>query len=76
VARLVEKRESRSILQDKSREFIVRTAEDFYVSLGFPRLPEVFWQKSDLFRSRKHHCARRNTTPSAWHIDREATCVR
>ncbi|MCE9520962.1 MAG: M2 family metallopeptidase [Alphaproteobacteria bacterium] len=31
---------------------MARTAEDFYVSLGMPKLPESFWQKSMLTRPR------------------------
>jgi peptidyl-dipeptidase A len=55
----------------KSRESIVRTAEDFYVSLGFPRLPESFWQKSDLYPVDKASPRKKNSHASAWHIDRE-----
>ena len=57
--------------KDKSREFIVRTAEDFYVSLGFPRLPESFWQKSDLFPVDRGSSRKKNSHASAWHIDGE-----
>ena len=31
---------------------MTRTAEDFYVSLGFPKLPEAFWKKSLLTQPR------------------------
>src|SRR5205085_12207776 len=55
----------------KSREFIVRTAEDFYVSLGFPRLPEGFWKKSDLYPVEKNSPRKKNSHASAWHIDGE-----
>jgi peptidyl-dipeptidase A len=55
----------------KSREFIVRTAEDFYVSLGLPRLPESFWQESDLFPVDKGSPRKKNSHASAWHIDGE-----
>jgi peptidyl-dipeptidase A len=57
--------------KDKSRDFIVRTAEDFYVSLGFPRLPESFWQKSDLFPVDRGSPRKKNSHASAWHIDGE-----
>jgi peptidyl-dipeptidase A len=33
-------------------EKMTRTAEDFYTSLGFPKLPESFWQKSLLKQPR------------------------
>jgi peptidyl-dipeptidase A len=55
----------------KSREFIMRTAEDFYVSLGFPRLPESFWQSSDLYPVDKASPRKKNSHASAWHIDGE-----
>jgi peptidyl-dipeptidase A len=58
--------------KNKSRELIVRTAEDFYVSLGFPRLPESFWQKSDLFPVDKGSPRKKNSHASAWHIDGES----
>jgi peptidyl-dipeptidase A len=31
---------------------MTKTAEDFYTSIGFPKLPESFWQKSMLTRPR------------------------
>ena len=68
---LVESANLDPFFKNKSREFIVRTAEDFYVSLGFPRLPEVFWQKSDLFPVEKTSLRKKNSHASAWHIDRE-----
>jgi peptidyl-dipeptidase A len=55
----------------KTREFIVRTAEDFYVSLGFPRLPDNFWKKSDLYPVEKNSPRKKNAHASAWHIDGE-----
>jgi len=56
----------------KSPEFIVRTAEDFYVSLGFPRLPEIFWKRSDLFPVPSNSPRKKNTHATAWHIDGES----
>jgi peptidyl-dipeptidase A len=32
--------------KDYSPKEMVRSAEDFYVSLGMPRLPETFWERS------------------------------
>jgi peptidyl-dipeptidase A len=55
----------------KSREFIVRSAEDFYVSLGFPRLPDSFWKKSDLYPVDRGSARKKNAHASAWHIDGE-----
>jgi len=60
------------LFKNKSPEFIVRTAEDFYVSLGFPRLPEVFWKKSDLFPVPANSPRKKNAHATAWHIDGES----
>ncbi len=59
------------LFKGKSPEFIVRTAEDFYVSLGFPRLPEVFWKKSDLYPVPPNSPRKKNAHATAWHIDGE-----
>ena len=36
------------LFRGRTREWVVRQAESFYVSMGFPKLPESFWLKSDL----------------------------
>lgn len=69
---LVENTSLDPFFKAKSREFIVRTAEDFYVSLGFPRLPASFWEKSDLYPVDKGSTRKKNSHASAWHIDGEA----
>jgi peptidyl-dipeptidase A len=45
---------------------ITRSAESFYVSLGFPKLPDTFWQRSLLTKpaDRDVQCH-----ASAWHMD-------
>jgi peptidyl-dipeptidase A len=68
---LVENTSLDPFFKAKSREYIMRTAEDFYVSLGFSRLPESFWQKSDLYPVDKTSARKKNSHASAWHIDRE-----
>jgi peptidyl-dipeptidase A len=55
----------------KPRELMVRSAEDFYVSLGFPRLPDSFWKKSDLYPVDRGSPRKKNAHASAWHIDGE-----
>jgi peptidyl-dipeptidase A len=57
------------LFSGKNADFIMRTAEDFYVSLGFPRLPESFWKKSDLFPVPASSARKKNAHASAWHID-------
>ena len=52
-------------------EWITRTAEDFYVGLGFPRLPQTFWAKSDLYPVPPGDKRKKNTHASCWHMDLE-----
>jgi peptidyl-dipeptidase A len=66
---LVESANLDPFFKNKSREFIVRTAEDFYVSLGFARLPESFWQKSDLYPVERASQRKKNSHASAWDLD-------
>ena len=56
-------------LKDKSPEWIVKQGEEFYVSLGFPRLPQSFWDKSSLYPApAKMRNIRKITTlrPGTW----------
>jgi peptidyl-dipeptidase A len=53
----------------KPREFITEQAERFYTSLGFPRLPRSFWEKSDLYPADPRSGRKKNSHASAWHID-------
>ena len=58
-------------LKDKSPEWVVRQGEDFYVSLGFPRLPQTFWEKSSLYPAPADAKYKKNNHASAWHLDLE-----
>ena len=53
----------------KTREYITESAERFYVSLGFPKLPQSFWDKSDLYPADPKSGRKKNSHASAWHID-------
>ncbi len=53
----------------RSAEWVVRQAEAFYVSMGFPKLPPVFWEKSDLYPVPEGSARKKNTHASAWDID-------
>jgi peptidyl-dipeptidase A len=57
---------------DKSPEWIVKTAESFYTSLGRPPLPASFWAKSDLYPVKPPDPRKKNTHASCWHIDLES----
>ncbi len=48
---------------------IVESAQAFYVSMGFPQLPQSFWEKSDLWALPAGAARKKNTHASAWHID-------
>jgi peptidyl-dipeptidase A len=56
-------------LRDKSAEWIVKQGEQFYVSLGFPPLPESFWERSSLYPLPADAPYKKNTHASAWHLD-------
>lgn len=56
-------------LKSKDREWITRQGERFYVSIGFPQLPESFWTKSDLYPAPANASYKKNNHASAWHMD-------
>jgi len=58
-----------SALATKSAEWIVREGENFYKSLGFPALPETFWEKSSLYPYPADSSVKKNNHASAWHLD-------
>lgn len=56
-------------LAAKGPEWLVQQAERFYVSLGFPRLPASFWERSSLYPVPPDAAFKKNTHASAWHVD-------
>lgn len=60
-----------SALKHKDAEWIAHQGEKFYVSIGFPALPETFWTKSSLYPVSKDAGYKKNTHASAWHMDLE-----
>jgi peptidyl-dipeptidase A len=56
-------------LKSKTPEWIVRQAEQFYISLGFPALPKSFYEKSSLYQLPPGTAYKKNTHASAWHLD-------
>ena len=66
---LVEETSLDPLFKGASPESIVKSAETFYVSLGFPRLPATFWEKSDLYPVPPGLSRKKNAHASAWHID-------
>jgi len=55
--------------KEKSPEWIVKTAEQFYTGLGFPKLPDTFWSRSDLYPVKPGEARKKNTHASCWHVD-------
>ncbi len=53
----------------RTAEFVVRSSEDFYKSLGFPALPASFYEKSSLYPLAANSPFKKNTHASAWHLD-------
>ncbi|MCO6499530.1 MAG: M2 family metallopeptidase [Vicingus serpentipes] len=56
-------------IEEKGAEWIVKTGEDFYVSLGFDKLPPSFYEKSSLYPVPEGADYKKNTHASAWHLD-------
>jgi peptidyl-dipeptidase A len=67
---LVEAVDLDPLFRNKTPQWIVEQAERFYVSLGMPKLPKSFWEKSDLYQLPPDSKRKKNTHASAWHIDR------
>ncbi len=57
------------LFRGSTPESIVKSAENFYVSLGFSRLPATFWERSDLYPVPPGVGRKKNTHASAWDID-------
>ncbi|MFQ5650935.1 MAG: M2 family metallopeptidase [bacterium] len=57
------------LYKDKTAEWILETAEDFYVSIGFDTLNQNFWQNSDLYPVPAGEARKKNNHASAWHLD-------
>ncbi|MBI2948786.1 MAG: M2 family metallopeptidase [Verrucomicrobia bacterium] len=55
--------------KDRTPEWIVKTAEQFYVGLGFSPLPASFWSASDLYPVKAGDSRKKNTHASCWHLD-------
>ncbi len=56
-------------LEKWTKEKIVKTAEQFYVGLGFSPLPESFWKKSDLYPVGPAETRKKNSHAWCMHID-------
>ena len=68
---LVEAANIDKYFEGRKPEWIVKIAEQFYTGLGFPSLPDSFWQKSDLYPVPPNEKRKKNTHASCWHVDLE-----
>ena len=55
--------------KDRTGDWIIKTAEQFYTGLGFKPLPASFWTKSDLYPVPAGDPRKKNTHASCWHVD-------
>jgi peptidyl-dipeptidase A len=58
-------------LSKKTPQWIAHQAEDFYISLGFPELPQSFYEQSSLYALEPNSGYKKNTHASAWHINND-----
>ncbi|HJT80604.1 MAG TPA: M2 family metallopeptidase [Chthoniobacterales bacterium] len=56
---------------DRKPDWIAKTAEQFYISLGFSPLPDSFWKKSDLYPVPANDSRKKNTHAWCFHLDLE-----
>jgi peptidyl-dipeptidase A len=68
---LIEEASLDSYFKGAKAETIVKSAESFYTSLGFPPLPDSFWKTSDLYPLEATAARKKNAHASAWHVDHE-----
>jgi peptidyl-dipeptidase A len=66
---LVEAANLDKYFKDRKREWIIKTAEQFYTGLGFTALPQSFWERSDLYPLPPDSKRKKNTHASCWHVD-------
>jgi peptidyl-dipeptidase A len=57
------------VLKMKDAEWIMQQGERFYLSLGFSKLPQSFWEKSSLYPLPDNANYKKNNHASAWHMD-------
>lgn len=60
-----------SYFEKRDPAWVTKTAEQFWVGIGFPNLPASFWTKSDLFPAKPGENRLKNSHASCWHVDLE-----
>ncbi|WP_146180104.1 M2 family metallopeptidase [Opitutus sp. ER46] len=66
---LVEAADLTPFFKDRTPEFIIKSAEQFYTGIGFKPLPASFWTKSDLYPVPAGDPRKKNTHASCWHVN-------
>ncbi len=66
---IVESIDLDGLYKGKSAEWVVKTAENFYVSMGFDSLNQNFWKNSNLYPVPAGEAREKNNHASAWHLD-------
>lgn len=56
-------------LEEHGAEWIIKEGEDFYMSLGYDKLPETFYTMSSLYPLEEGANYKKNNHASAWHLD-------
>lgn len=57
------------VLNKNGAEWIMKKGEEFWMSLGFGKLPQSFWEKSSLYPLPPNAGYAKNNHASAWHMD-------
>lgn len=68
---IVEAADLDGYFKGRTAEWVAQSAENFYTGLGFPKLPQTFWERSDLYPVKAGDARKKNTHGSCWHIDLE-----
>lgn len=58
-----------AVLKPKGATWVVQEGEKLYTSLGFPPLPQNFWDNSSLYPYPADSSVKKNNHASAWHMD-------
>jgi peptidyl-dipeptidase A len=66
---IVEAADLDGYFKGRTAEWVMKSAEQFYTGLGFPKLPQTFWERSDLYPLKPGDPRKKNTHGSCWHID-------
>lgn len=66
---LVDAADLTPFFKDRTPEFVIKAAEQFFTGIGFAPLPASFWTKSDLYPVPAGSARKKNTHASCWHVN-------